>query len=88
MREFRSTGDWSGAMLDSRVMDAAVDSYLQALSPAAKKKASKAIQTACLAETPYLIVNTAINVTASRKTVTGLAINGMLQIDCSKIKNV
>ncbi len=88
MREYRSTGDWSGAMLDSRVMDAAVDSYLQALSPAAKKKASKAIQEACLAETPYLIVNTAINVTASRKTVTGLAINGMLQIDCSKIKNV
>ena len=88
MREFRSTGDWSGAMLDSRVMDSAVDSYLQALSPAAKKKASKAIQEACLAETPYLIVNTAINVTASRKTVTGLAINGMLQIDCSKIKNV
>ena len=88
MREYRSTGDWSGAMLDSRVMDAAIDKYLTALTPAAKKKASKAIQEACLAETPYLIVNTAINVTASRKTVTGLAINGMLQIDCSKIKNV
>jgi peptide/nickel transport system substrate-binding protein len=88
MREFRSTGDWSGAMLDSREMDAAVDSYLQALSPEAKKSASKAIQEACLAETPYLIVATAVNVTASRNTVTGLAINGMLQIDCSKVKNV
>jgi len=88
MREFRSSGDWSGAMLDSRVMDAAVDAYLQALSPAAKKKASKAIQTACLAETPYLIVSTGVNVAVSRKTVTGLVVNGMLQIDCSKIKNV
>ena len=88
MREFRSTGDWSGSMLDSREMDAAVDSYLQALSPEAKKSASKAIQEACLAETPYLIVATAVNVTASRNTVTGLAINGMLQIDCSKVKNV
>ena len=75
-------------MLDSREMDAAVDSYLQALSPAAKKKASKAIQTACLAETPYLIVSTGVNVAVSRNTVTGLVVNGMLQIDCSKIKNV
>ena len=88
MREFRSSGDWSGAMLDSRVMDAAIDEFLQALTPAAKKKASKAIQLACLAETPYLIVSTAINVTVSRKTVTGLVVNGMLQIDCRNIQNV
>ncbi len=75
-------------MLDSRVMDAAIDEFLQALTPAAKKKASKAIQLACLAETPYLIVSTAINVTVSRKTVTGLVVNGMLQIDCRNIQNV
>ncbi|HBQ51342.1 MAG: hypothetical protein EB144_01340 [Actinobacteria bacterium] len=88
MREYRSTGDWSGCMLDSREMDAAVDAYLQALSASAKKKASKKIQEVSLAETPYLIVNTAINVTAARKTVTGMEINGMLQIDCRKAKEV
>ena len=86
MREWRSTGDWSGAMLDSREMDAAVDSYLQALSVPAKKKASKTIQEVALAETPYIISYTAINVTAGRKGVTGLQVNGMSQIDCRNIQ--
>jgi peptide/nickel transport system substrate-binding protein len=88
MREWRSTGDWSGAMLDSRVMDAAIDEYLQALTPAAKKKASKKIQEASLDETPYILAYTSNLITASRKTLTGMVVNGMGQLDARIAKNV
>ena len=86
LREWRSTGDWSGAMLDSRVMDAAIDEYLQALTPAAKKKASKKIQVASLDETPYILAYTSKIVTAGRKSLTGLVVNAMGQIDARKAK--
>jgi peptide/nickel transport system substrate-binding protein len=87
MREWRSTGDWSGAMLDSRVMDAAIDEYLQALTPAAKKKASKKIQEASLDETPYILAYTSNLITAGRKTLTGMVVNGMGQLDARNAKN-
>jgi peptide/nickel transport system substrate-binding protein len=86
MREWRSTGDWSGAMLDSRVMDAAIDEYLQALTPAAKKKASKKIQVASLDETPYILAYTSNLITAGRKSLTGMVVNGMGQIDARTAK--
>ena len=87
MREWRSTGDWSGAMLDSRVMDAAIDEYLTALTPAAKKKASKKIQEASLDETPYILAYTSNLITAGRKDLTGMVVNGMGQIDARTAKN-
>ena len=86
MREWRSTGDWSGAMLDSRVMDAAVDEYLQAITPAAKKKASKKIQEASLDETPYILAYTSNLITAGRKSLTGMVVNGMGQYDARAAK--
>ena len=87
MREWRSTGDWSGAMLDSRVMDAAIDEYLQALTPAAKKKASKKIQEASLDETPYILAYTSNLISAGRKNLTGMVVNGMGQFDGRNAKN-
>ena len=87
MREWRSTGDWSGAMLDSRVMDAAVDEFLQALTPAAKKKASKKIQEASLDETPYILAYTSNLISAGRKNLTGMVVNGMGQFDARNAKN-
>jgi len=87
MREWRSTGDWSGAMLDSRVMDAAIDEYLQALTPAAKKKASKKIQEASLDETPYILAYTSNLISAGRKNLTGMVVNGMGQFDGRAAKN-
>ena len=87
MREWRSTGDWSGAMLDSRVMDAAIDEYLQAITPEAKKVASKKIQEASLDETPYILAYTSNLITAGRKTLTGMVVNGMGQLDARNAKN-
>ena len=87
MREWRSTGDWSGAMLDSRVMDAAIDEYLQALTPEAKKVASKKIQEASLDETPYILAYTSNLITAGRKSLTGMVVNGMGQFDARAAAN-
>jgi peptide/nickel transport system substrate-binding protein len=87
MREWRSTGDWSGAMLDSRVMDAAIDEYLQAITPEAKKVASKKIQEASLDETPYILAYTSNLITASRKSLTGMVVNGMGQFDARTATN-
>jgi peptide/nickel transport system substrate-binding protein len=87
MREWRSTGDWSGAMLDSRVMDAAIDEYLQALTPEAKKVASKKIQEASLDETPYILAYTSNLITAGRKNLTGMLVNGMGQFDARTAAN-
>ena len=87
MREWRSTGDWSGAMLDSRVMDAAIDEFLTALTPAAKKKASKKIQEASLDETPYILAYTSNLISAGRKNLTGMVVNGMGQFDGRAAKN-
>ncbi|MCF8544403.1 MAG: twin-arginine translocation signal domain-containing protein [Ilumatobacteraceae bacterium] len=87
MREWRSTGDWSGAMLDSRVMDAAIDEYLQAITPEAKKVASKKIQEASLDETPYILAYTSNLITASRNSLTGMLVNGMGQFDARTATN-
>ena len=87
MREWRSTGDWSGAMLDSRVMDAAIDEYLQAITPEAKKVASKKIQEASLDETPYILAYTSNLITAGRKNLTGMVVNGMGQFDARAAAN-
>ncbi len=87
MREWRSTGDWSGAMLDSRVMDAAIDEYLQALTPETKKVASKKIQEASLDETPYILAYTSNLITASRNSLTGMLVNGMGQFDARTATN-
>ena len=87
MREWRSTGDWSGAMLDSRVMDAAIDEYLQAITPEAKKVASKKIQEASLDETPYILAYTSNLITAGRKSLTGMLVNGMGQFDARTATN-
>jgi peptide/nickel transport system substrate-binding protein len=87
MREWRSTGDWSGAQLDSREMDAAIDEYLQAITPEAKKKASKKIQEVSLDETPYILAYTSNLITAGRKDLKGMVVNGMGQFDARKAKN-
>jgi len=87
MREWRSTGDWSGAQLDSRVMDAAIDEYLQAITPEAKKVASKKIQEASLDETPYILAYTSNLITAGRKNLTGMVVNGMGQFDARTAAN-
>ena len=87
MREWRSTGDWSGAMLDSRVMDAAIDEYLQAITPEGKKVASKKIQEASLDETPYILAYTSNLITASRNSLTGMLVNGMGQFDARTATN-
>jgi len=87
MREWRSTGDWSGAQLDSRVMDAAIDEYLQAITPEAKKVASKKIQEASLDETPYILAYTSNLITAGRKNLTGMVVNGMGQFDARTATN-
>lgn len=87
MREWRSTGDWSGAMLDSRVMDAAIDEYLQAITPKAKKVASKKIQEASLDETPYILAYTSNLISAGRKNLKGMVVNGMGQFDGRNAKN-
>ena len=87
MREWRSTGDWSGAMLDSRVMDAAIDEYLQAITPEAKEVASKKIQEASLDETPYILAYTSNLITAGRKNLTGMLVNGMGQFDARTAAN-
>jgi peptide/nickel transport system substrate-binding protein len=87
MREWRSTGDWSGAMLDSRVMDAAIDEYLQAITPEAKEVASKKIQEASLDETPYILAYTSNLITAGRNNLTGMLVNGMGQFDARTAAN-
>ena len=87
MREWRSTGDWSGAQLDSREMDAAIDEYLQAITPEAKKTASKKIQEVSLDETPYILAYTSNLITAGRKDLEGMVVNGMGQFDARKAKN-
>ena len=87
MREWRSTGDWSGAQLDSREMDAAIDEYLQAITPEAKKTASKKIQEVSLDETPYILAYTSNLITAGRKDLKGMVVNGMGQFDARKAKN-
>ena len=74
-------------MLDSRVMDAAIDEYLTALTPAAKKKASKKVQVASLDETPYILAYTSNLISAGRKNLTGMVVNGMGQFDGRAAKN-
>jgi ABC-type transport system substrate-binding protein len=68
-------------------MDAAIDEYLQAITPEAKKKASKKIQEVSLDETPYILAYTSNLITAGRKDLKGMVVNGMGQFDARKAKN-
>jgi ABC-type transport system substrate-binding protein len=68
-------------------MDAAIDEYLQAITPEAKKVASKKIQEASLDETPYILAYTSNLITAGRNSLTGMVVNGMGQFDARTAAN-
>lgn len=74
-REWKSTGDWNPHYLDAPELDAAVDMWTSALTPAAKKKASSAIQKASLKFTPIIIVYNEIRVSVTSNKVKGVEFN-------------
>ena len=74
-REWRSTGDWNPHYLDAPDMDAAVDAWLTALTPAKKKAASSAIQKAALKYTPIIVVYNETRVTVTSNKVKGVEFN-------------
>jgi len=74
-REWKSTGDWNPHYLNEPELDAAVDMWTSALTPAAKKKASSAIQKAALKFTPIIIVYNEIRVSVTSNKVKGVEFN-------------
>jgi len=86
VREWRSTGDWNAAHVNSPKLDKAIDTYLTALTPAKKKEASKLIQEASLEQTPYLVLYNANVLNVVRKGVSNLKVNSIGQIDVTNVK--
>lgn len=87
LREWRSSGDWSGAGLWDDNLDAAIDEYISATTSGAQKVASKKIQEISLDQTPYILAYTSNLVTAGRKGLEGVEVNGMGQIDARNARN-
>jgi peptide/nickel transport system substrate-binding protein len=85
VREWRSTGDWNAAHVNSPKLDKAIDTYLGALTPAKQKEASKLIQEASLEETPYLVLYNANVLNIVRKGVSNLKVNSIGQIDATNV---
>jgi peptide/nickel transport system substrate-binding protein len=86
LREWRSTGDWNAAHIDSPKLDAAIDAYTKAISFEKKKQATKLIQEASLDQTPYIVVYNANVLFVTNKNVSGLLLNGINQIDGRNIR--
>ncbi len=74
-REWKSTGDWNPHYLDAADLDAAVDAWTSALTPAAKKKASTLVQKAALKYTPIIIVYNETRVSVTSNKVKGVEYN-------------
>jgi len=86
MREWHSSGDWNDAHVWDDNLDAAITEYLGAMTPKAKKTASKKIQEISLELTPYILAYTNNAVSARRKGLSGIAANGMGQFNLKGAK--
>ena len=75
VREWKSTGDWNPHYLDAPELDAAIDAWTSALTPAKKKAASSAIQKASLKYTPIIIVYNETRVSVTSNKVKGVQFN-------------
>ena len=87
LREWRSTGDWSGAQLWDDNLDAAIDEYISSTNIDDQRVASKKIQEISLDQTPYILAYTSNLVTAGRKGLEGVVVNAMGQIDARNARN-
>ena len=74
-REWKSTGDWNPHYLDAPELDAAIDAWTSALTPAKKKAASSAIQKAALKYTPIIVVYNETRVSVTSNKVKGVEFN-------------
>lgn len=74
-REWKSSGDWNPHYLDAPDLDAAVDAWTTALTPAKKKAASSLIQKASLKHTPIIVVYNETRVTVTSNKVKGVEFN-------------
>lgn len=82
-RVFRSNGDWNAAHVKDAALDAAVDEYNTATTPAKAKIASKKIQEICLDLSAYIIPVFDVRTAAVRKGLKGFYANGMGQFDAA-----
>ncbi len=82
-RVFRSNGDWNAAHIKDATLDAAIDEYNTATTPAKAKVASKKIQELSLDLSPYIIAFFEVRTSAIRKGLKGFYTNGMGQFDAA-----
>jgi peptide/nickel transport system substrate-binding protein len=82
-RVFRSNGDWNAAHVNDAALDAAIDEYNTATTPAKAKVASKKIQEICLDLSAYIIPVFEVRTAAVRKGLKGFYANGMGQFDAA-----
>lgn len=82
-RVFRSNGDWNAAHVKDAKLDAAIDEYNTATTPAKAKAASKKIQEICLDLSAYIIPVFEVRTSAVRKGLKGFYTNGMGQFDAA-----
>jgi peptide/nickel transport system substrate-binding protein len=83
VRVFRSNGDWNAAHIADSKLDAAIDEYNVATTPAKAKIASKKIQELCLDLTPVILPVFDVRTAAVRKGLKGFYANGMGQFDAA-----
>ena len=82
-RVFRSNGDWNAAHVKDAKLDAAIDEYNTATTPAKAKAASKKIQEISLDLSAYIIPIFEVRTSAVRKGLKGFYTNGMGQFDAA-----
>ena len=87
-RVFKSTGDWNAAQYASDDMDAAIDEFIAATTPDARKAAASKIQEISLEDTPYILLYFASATAAVRKGLGGFYSNGMAQFESAAARNV
>lgn len=85
-RVFKSSGDWNASHINDAALDAACDEYIAATTPAKAMAASKKVQEACLASTPYLLPAFGSMIAAVRKGLKGYYTNGMGQFDAAAVR--
>ena len=86
-RVFKSTGDWNAAQYKSDDMDAAIDEFIAATTPDARKAAAKKIQEISLEDTPYILLYFPTATAAVRKGLTGFYTNGMAQFESAAVRS-